>query len=158
LTFMYVPRWCNMRNTLWLAVVLVSALAFGCKQRPAGMPPDKPNIEGGLRKTFPVLDRLIVTEYLRNMGLGFQASPGVSPKTIEELEQVHGSGKITNAVKDGSITVILGVDPQRQPSDAILAYQTEPDKEGERVVLTCGLQPKVMTAKEFEAAPRAQAR
>jgi hypothetical protein len=145
-----------MRNTLWLVVVFLSALAFGCKQRPAGMPPDKPNIEGGLRKTFPVLDRLIVTEYLRNIGLGFQASPGASPKTIEELEQVHGSSKITKAIQDGSITVVLSVNPERQPGESILAYQTEADAQGERVVLTCSGGVKVMNAKTFDAAPKAQ--
>ena len=147
-----------MRNTLCFALVLVSASAFGCKQRPAGTPQGKGSIEGGLTKMFPVLGRTIAQEYLRSIGIGYQASPGAAPKTIEELEELHGSRKITKAINDGSITVILGVNPERQPSDALLAYQTEPDHLGERVVLTCSLQPKVMTAKEFDTAQKAQAK
>jgi len=146
-----------MRKTLCFVLVLVSAFAFGCKQRRAGTP-DKPNIEGGLRKMFPVLDRTINMQYLRNIGLSYQAIPGAAPKTIEELEKLLDNRKITQAIKDGSITVILGVNPERQPGEAILAYQTEPDDQGERVVLTCSSEVMVMSAKTFEAATKARAR
>jgi hypothetical protein len=134
------------------------ASAFGCKDHSAGKQQDKPNIEGGLRKTIPILDRTLTQTALRNLDLGFKASPDAAPKTIEELEQVHGDPKLTRAIKDGQITVVLGVSPDRQPSEAIFAYQTEPDKNGERVVLTCGGSIKVMDAKTFETAPKAQAR
>jgi hypothetical protein len=142
---------------LWIVILLVAS-ASGCKQRSAGTPQDKPDIEGGLRKNIPILDRTITEVYLRNLDLGFKASPGAAPKTVEELEQVHGDRKLTKSINDGQITVILGVAPDRQPSDAIFAYQTEPDKHGERVVLTCGGSVTVMDQKTFEATPKAQAR
>jgi hypothetical protein len=143
-----------MRKTLLLLIVPVLTLSFGCGQDK----PQKPDIEGGLRKTFPVLDRTLTMDHMRNIDLGFKASAGAAPKTIEELEQVHGSPKITKAIRDGAIVVILGVNPDRQPSDALLAYQAEPDAQGERVVLTCGGSIVVMNAKTFGAAPKAQAR
>jgi hypothetical protein len=145
-----------MRILFFLLIAPLLVLPFGCgKDR---RPPEQPNIEGGLRKTFPVLDRTITKEYLRNISLGFQASAGAAPKTVEELEQVHGSHKITKEINDGSIVVILGVNPERQPGDAILAYQNQPDAQGERVVLTCGGEIKVMDEKTFEAAPKAKVR
>jgi hypothetical protein len=145
-----------MRKLLFLLFVPCLALAFGCGKDTR--PPDKPNIEGGLRKTFPVLDRTLTMEQMRNIDLGFKASPGAAPKTIEELEQVHGSPKITQAINDGAIVVILGVSPERQPGEAILAYQNHPDDKGERVVLTCGGEIKVMDEKTFQTAPKAKAR
>jgi hypothetical protein len=140
-----------------LISLVVPALVLGCK--PSATQPEKaPNIEGGLRKNIPVLDRFLTTEQLRNLSVGFQATPGVVPKTIEELEQVHGDPKLTRAIKDGAIIVVLGVNPERQPPDAILAYQAEPDQNGERVVLKCNGQVTVMDTKTFEAAPKAKAK
>jgi hypothetical protein len=140
-----------------LYFLIVPALLLGCKPGPT-QPEKAPNIEGGLRKTFPVLDRTLTMEQLRNLSVGFQATPGVVPKTIEELEQVHSDPKLTIAIKDGAIVVVLGVNPERQPPDALLAYQAEPDQNGERVVLKCNGQVTVMDAKTFEAAPKAKTR
>src|SRR5262245_17107499 len=146
-----------MNKTPLILIAAALACAFGCgKEKGAEPPPEKINIEGGLRKTFPVLDRTITMEYMRQINLGFQASPGAPPRTIEELEQVHASNKITKAILDGSLVVVLGVDPERQPRDAILAYQAEPDAKGERVVLTCGGNVQVMDTTTFEAAPKAK--
>ena len=143
-----------MRILFFLLIAPFLVLPFGCsKDR---RPPEKPNIEGGLRKTFPVLDRTLTMEQMRNIDLGFKASPGAAPKTVEELEQVHSSHKITQAINDGAIVVILVVNPERQPGEAILAYQNHPDDKGERVVLTCGGEIKVMDEKTFESAPKAK--
>jgi hypothetical protein len=96
--------------------------------------------------------------HMRNLDFGFKASPGAAPKTVEELEQIHSDPKLTKAIKDGWITVILGVSPDRQPAETIFAYQTEADAQGERVVLTCSGTIKVMGSKEFEGAAKAQAK
>jgi hypothetical protein len=120
--------------------------------------PQKADIEGGLRKNIPILDRVLTEKLLNDIKLGFLASQGVAPRTIEELEQVHGNPKITKAIKDGLLVVVLGVDPARQPADAILAYTEKPDVGGERVVLTCGGNILAMDEKTFAAAPKAQAR
>jgi hypothetical protein len=143
-----------MQKLHLLLIASALAVAFGCGQDK----PQNPDIEGGLRKNIPVLDRMLTMDHMRNINLGFIASPGAAPKTIEELEQVHGSPKITKAIKDGAIVVILGVSPERQPGEAIFAYQAVPDAQGERVVLTCGGSVKVMNAKAFESAEKAQAR
>jgi len=140
-----------------LIFLIVPGLLFGCKPGPS-QPEKPPNIEGGLRKNIPVLDRFLTTEQLRNLSVGFQATPGVVPKTVEELEQVHGDPKLTKAINDGAIVVVLGVNPERQSPDAILAYQKEPDQNGERVVLKCNGQVTVMDMKTFEATPKARAK
>jgi hypothetical protein len=142
----------------YLLIVALLASAYGCKQQPAGMPQGKGNVEGGLRKNIPILNRTIIEKHLSDLRSGFLATPGATPKTIEELEQVHGSRQLTKDINGGTITVVLGISPDRQPGEAILAYQTEPDAQGERVVLTCGGSIQVMDAKTFEAAPKAQAR
>jgi hypothetical protein len=147
-----------MRKPDCLVIALAVALAPGCKRDSDNVPQNKVNIEAGLRKNIPVLDRTLTEIYLRNLDLGFKASPGAVPKTVEELEKIHGDRKLTKSIEEGQITVILGVNPERQPSDAILAYQTEPDKGGERVVLTCGGQILVMDNSKFEAAPKARAK
>lgn len=144
-----------MKRTLIL--LIVPALLIGCGPR-STQPEKPPDIEGGLRKNIPVLDRTLTMEQLRNLGAGFLATPGVVPKTIEELKQVHGDPRLTKAIKDGAIIVILGVNPERQPGDAILAYRAEPDNNGEREVLKCNGQVTVMDTKTFEAAPKAKAK
>ena len=120
--------------------------------------PQKMDVEGGLRKNIPILDRVMTEIMLKNIKEGFLASPGVAPMTIEELEQVHGDPKITKAIKDGLLVVVIGVSPERQPADAILAYAANLDPGGERVVLTCGGNIVVMDEKTFAAAPKAQAK
>jgi hypothetical protein len=147
-----------MKSILCVGFVALATIAFGCKQGPAGNAPGKGSIEGGLRTRIPILDRTLTQTCLRNLDFGFKASPGATPKTVEELEQIHGDRRLTKAINDGQITVILGVSPDRQPGEAILAYQTEPDAQGERVVLTCGGSLLVMDKATFEATPKAQAR
>src|SRR5207237_4643925 len=125
------------------------------KRERVDSPPEKPNIEGGLRRTFPVLDRTIALQQLNAIGMAFRIMEGEgrTPKTIEELEPYYENRKITQAIKDGAIVVILGVNPQSQP-EAILAYTTEPDAQGEHVVLWCNLTVQVMGKQAFEAAPK----
>jgi hypothetical protein len=148
-----------MRKLLFISITLSLATAIGCgKNRSANSPPEKADIEGGLRKNIPIFDRVLTEKMLNDIKLGFLASPGVAPRTLEELEQVHGNPKITKAIKDELLVVVLGVNPERQPADAILAYPAKPDVGGERVVLTCGGSILVMDEKTFEAAPKAQAR
>ncbi len=53
---------------------------------------------------------------------------------------------------------MLGVNPERQPAEAILAYQDKPDAGGERVVLTCGGSILAVDEKTFAAALKAQAK
>src|SRR5438128_7579608 len=74
---------------------------FGCGKDK----PQQADVEGGLRKTFPVFDRTLSMKLMNDIKLGFLANPGVTPKTIEELEQVHGNPKITKAIKDGMLVV-----------------------------------------------------
>ncbi|HMF13837.1 MAG TPA: hypothetical protein VKE94_16075 [Gemmataceae bacterium] len=148
-----------MRIALRFVLALAFALPLGCKQRADTQePPQKGSIEGGLRKNIPTFNRAILTKHLTDIAVGFTTSPELAPNTIEELEQVHGSRQITQAIKEGAIVVILGVRPSRQPGDAILAYQAQPDASGERVVLTCSGSVQVMDAKSFETAPKAQAK
>ena len=142
-----------MRTLLRLTTV-ICMVACGCGKDK----PQNPDIEGGLRKTFPVLDRVLTEKMLNDIKLGFLASPGAAPRTIEELEQVHGNPKITKAINDGLLVVVLGVNPERQPADAILAYPAKPDVGGERVVLTCGGNILPMDEKTFAASPKAQAK
>jgi hypothetical protein len=145
-----------MRKLHLLVIVPVLALAFGCGQDR----PQKPNIEGGLRKRIPVLDRTISLQQLNAIGMGYRlmSAEGRTPRTIEELEPYYENRKITQAINDGAIVVILGVNPDKQPGETILAYTQEPDAQGEHVVLLCNLTVQAMTAKTFEAAPKAQAR
>jgi hypothetical protein len=91
------------------------------------------------------------------MAFRLMAGEGRAPNTIEDLEAYYENRKITQAVKDGAIVVILGVNPEKQPGQAILAYTQEPDANGERVVLLCNLStPQAMGTQAFEAAPKAQ--
>jgi hypothetical protein len=145
-----------MRKLHLLLIVSALALAIGCGQDK----PQKPNIEGGLRKTFPVLDRTISTHQLNAIGMGYRlmAAEGRAPKTIEELEPYYENRKITQAIKDGAIVVILGVNPEKQPGETVLAYTQEPDAQGEHVVLLCNLSVQVMSAKTLESSPKAQAK
>jgi hypothetical protein len=143
----------SMRQLLWLTTV-ICVVVCGCGKDK----PQQADVEGGLRKTFPVFDRVLTEKMLNDIKLGYLATPGAAPKTVEELEQVHGNPKITKAIQDGLLVVVLGVNPERQPADAILAYPTKPDAVGERLVLTCGGNFVPMDEKTFAAAPKAQAR
>ncbi|HMF11469.1 MAG TPA: hypothetical protein VKE94_04165 [Gemmataceae bacterium] len=142
-----------MKNLFWLTSMLLVVLCGCGKDKP-----QQADVEGGLRKNIPIFDRVMTEIMLKNIKEGFLASPGVAPRTIEELEQVHGDPKITKAIKDGLLVVVLGVSPERQPADAILAYPAKPDPGGERVVLTCGGNIVPMDEKTFAAAPKAQAK
>lgn len=137
---------------LLLAAAFLTLLACGKDK------PQQADVEGGLRKTFPVLDRVLTENMMRDIKIGFMASPGVTPKTVAELEQIHGNPKITKAINDELLVVVLGVNPEKQPANAILAYSTKPDAVGEHVVLTCGGNILPMDEKTFAAAPKAQAR
>jgi hypothetical protein len=141
-------------NTLLRLMTVLLVASCGCGKDK----PQQADVEGGLRKTFPVFDRFLTEKMLNDIKAGFLASPGAAPRTIEELEQVHGDPKITKAIKDGVLVVVLGVNPERQPAEAILAYPTKPDAVGERVVLTCGGNIVPMDEKSFQAAPKARAR
>jgi hypothetical protein len=146
--------------TRYLFLLILLALALGCSPRPpVATQPEKANVEGGLRKMFPILDRTIALKQLNDIGMAFRlmAGEGRAPKTIEELEPYYENRKITQAIKDGAIVVILRVNPEKQPGEAILAYTQEPDANGERVVLLCDLSPaQAMGAQAFEAAPKAK--
>jgi len=142
-----------MRTLFWLASLLLVVLCGCGKDKP-----QQADIEGGLRKNIPILDRVLTEKLLNDIKLGYLASPGAAPRTVEELEQVHGNPKITKAIQDGLLVVVLSVNPERQPADAILAYPTKPDAVGERLVLTCGGNFVPMDEKTFAAAPKAQAR
>src|SRR5438445_8262223 len=140
-----------MRKILLLLIVPCLTFTFGCKKHHPSAPPEKPDIEGGLRKTFPVLDRTIASHQLNAIGTAFQlmATEGRTPKTVEELEPYYENRKITQAIRDGAIVVILGVDPRRFPGETILAYTQQPDSNGEHVVLLCNMSVQAMGAQAF---------
>jgi hypothetical protein len=149
-----------MRKSFCVLIVAALVATSGCKDRPSAQP-EKPDIEGGLRKTFPVLDRTIALYELDAIGKAYRIMEVErrTPKTVEELEPYYENRKITQAIKDGALVVIWGVDPETQPKEAILAYTQEPDAQGERVVLLCNLStPQVMGTQAFEAAPKAKSR
>jgi|SRR5262245_30881736 len=148
-----------MTKFLMILMVPILALGFGCgKQRSSGTQSDNINVEKGLRRTIPVLDRTIALQQLTAIGMAFRlmAGEGRAPSKIEDLEPYYENRKITQAVKDGSIVVILGTNPEKQPAEAILAFTAEPDAQNEHVVLLCNLAVQVMGKPKFDAAPKAK--
>jgi hypothetical protein len=147
-----------MYKFILLLIAPALLIPIGCK--PHHEQPDNINVERGLRKNIPVLDRTISTQQLTAIGTAFRfmETEGRVPKTIEELEPYYENKKITQAVKDGAIVVILGVNPDSQPGEVVLAYTKEPDATDEHVALLCNLSTKVMTTKELDAAPKAKRR
>jgi len=148
-----------MGKITFLTLLICLASVIGCKQRPAGMPQDKTDIEGGIRKNIPVFDRLVLQTQLKAIGDAYAliAAENRAPKDIEDLAQYIENRKITQAVKDGVYVVFFGVNYNQLSGDTILAYQQEANADGERVVLTTsGV--LVMSAKAFEAAPKAKSK
>jgi hypothetical protein len=147
------------RGRSWATLLVITGFAIvGCSKTPTAAPTQKPNIEKGLRKTLPILDRTLALQQLRTLGLAYKlfAGEGRVPKTIDDLEPYYENRKITQAVQDGSYVVFLGVNPDRLPGNTVLAYQAEPDAQGERVVLLCNGSVEAMPAAAFEAAPKAR--
>jgi hypothetical protein len=136
-------------------LLLATCLLAGCRKTPPDTQPEKPNIEKGIRRNFPIVDQTIVLEQLREIGQGYAAAAasGQGPTKIEDVVE---NNKLLTAVNRGDYVVFLGVDPSRLPGKTVLAYQKEPNPQGKRGVLLCDYSVEMMDADAFAAAPKAQ--
>jgi hypothetical protein len=150
-----------MIHTRALPICLVLVLFPGCirkhreeETRPALSPQE------GVRNMVPAVDRTVVQNQLANLRIAYMTyslENNRPPKRVEDLKG-YCDPKVMAAIKQGEIVVTPGVDLSRQQGKPVLAYQNKPDAQGRRSVLLCDGTVQLMTAEEFEAAPKPQHR
>lgn len=127
----------------------------GCGRRQVPAQEEKPDVQGGLRKMFPSVDRAASSAELRIIGqhyIGYQAG-GKSPSRLEDLSELkRDHPKIHKAIQDGVYVVNWSV-PLTGSAQTILAYVRDAPTKGGVVLLVDG-STRNMTAAEFEAAPK----
>lgn len=144
---------------LALLLLLLSPLC-GCGRRrapPAPVKEEKPDIEGGLRKTFPSVDRLASASELRVLYqhyIDYNSAHGKSPSRLEDLAELkRDRPRIYKAIEDG-VYVVQWNASLSGSGQAILAYVRDAPTKGGEVLLMDG-SAKNMTAEEIKAAPKA---
>ncbi|HZU38594.1 MAG TPA: hypothetical protein VFA18_21895, partial [Gemmataceae bacterium] len=124
-------------------------------------PSRKPDIEGGLRKEIPALDRTLSAIDMSQIGLAYaECVEGAGPpKNAKELLVNLGNlPKYKKALESGDVVIAWGTDPRRLPADTIIGYQKRAMENGQLIVLlgnSGSPQPQVYTQAQFDAAPKA---
>lgn len=148
----------------YLIVVVASTLLLsGCGKKRDVAPEKPPDIEGGLRKNIPVLDRTLVQNDLKKLAFmyfEYETTNNRPPTRVEDLEIQKEDTKLHRAMQEGKYVVLWNTPMFKSsspPATTVFAYQKEAATDKGEVMMvnqSC----LTMTADELKKALSTQGR